>query len=96
MSDGRTEAPLRQRSAKGLPKPHTSIERTCRACGAGFIGLAFGKTGERGIWTNCGQWYCSVECAPPAAVGAPQGQAKREEGQRTRNDRADPAALTAP
>jgi hypothetical protein len=57
-------APLRQRSAKGLPKPHTSIERTCRECGASFIGLAFGKTGERGIWTDCGRWYCSVECAP--------------------------------
>lgn len=75
MSDaGRTEAPLRQRSAKGLPKPHTSIERTCRTCGASFIGLAFGKTGERGIWTDCGRWYCSVECAPTPPVA--QGEAQ--------------------
>lgn len=56
--------PVRQKSAKGLPKPTTSIERTCRKCGASFLGLAAGKTGEVGIWNDMA-WLCSVECAPP-------------------------------
>lgn len=53
--------PIRQESAKGLPKPETSIERRCHRCGASFIGLAAGKTGERGIWDNW-HWFCSKEC----------------------------------
>jgi hypothetical protein len=61
--------PIRQKSALGWPKPGTDIERRCRTCGASFIGLAPGKTGERGIWHGCHgwRWYCSVECAPAAA-----------------------------
>jgi hypothetical protein len=54
--------PLRQKSANGQPRPNTTIERTCRKCGASFIGLAAGKTGERGVWNNW-DWFCSVECA---------------------------------
>lgn len=59
-----TGYPIREKSANGKPKPKTSIERTCRKCKASFIGLAPGKTGERGIWTGLGSWYCSTECAP--------------------------------
>jgi hypothetical protein len=60
--------PIRQKSAHGQPKPNTSIERRCanRSCGASFIGLAPGKTGEAGIWRDW-RWYCSVECAPAQA-----------------------------
>ena len=58
--------PFRQKSAQGQPKPHTSIERRCQSCGASFIGLAPGKTGEAGLWHDW-QWYCSVECAPAEA-----------------------------
>ncbi len=54
-------SPIRQRSANGVPKPGTSIERRCVECGASFIGLAPGKTHERGIWDDW-QWFCSVEC----------------------------------
>jgi len=56
--------PLRQKSANGQPKPQTSIERRCHRCGASFIGLAPGKTGEAGIWDSKSNWYCSIECAP--------------------------------
>lgn len=55
--------PLRQESACGQPRPNTSLERTCKACDASFIGLAPGKTGERGIWTADWTWCCSAECA---------------------------------
>lgn len=49
---------IRQKSAEGKPKPTTSIERTCQGCGASFLGLAPGKTGERGVWREwC--WFCS-------------------------------------
>jgi hypothetical protein len=58
--------PVRQQSARGEPKPLSSITRRCKTCGACFIGLAFGKTGEAGIWHDW-RWYCSVECAPPEA-----------------------------
>ncbi len=54
--------PVRRKSACGQPRPNTSIERTCDACGASFLGLAAGKTGERGIWGGW-KWYCSAECA---------------------------------
>jgi hypothetical protein len=53
--------PIRQKSADGEPKPNTGIERRCRKCGASFIGLAPGKTGERGLWDQW-HWYCSEEC----------------------------------
>ena len=59
--------PIRQKSARGEPKPETSIERRCRSCGASFIGLAAGKTGEVGIWRGW-RWYCSVECAAREGV----------------------------
>ncbi len=62
--------PFRQKSAQGQPKPNTSIERRCQRCGASFIGLAPGKTGEAGIW-HAWRWYCSVECAPAEARPAP-------------------------
>lgn len=54
--------PVRQKSAAGQPKPLATIERTCKGCGAAFLGHAPGKTGERGIWQGW-RWYCSVECA---------------------------------
>lgn len=56
------EWPIRERSANGEPKPKTSIERTCRRCGASFIGLAAGRTGEQGVWSSVGEWFCSREC----------------------------------
>ena len=68
--DGPTSYPFRQKSAQGQPKPETSIERRCRRCGASFIGLAAGKTGEAGIW-HAWHWYCSVECAPAEAQPRP-------------------------
>jgi hypothetical protein len=55
--------PLRISSARGKPKPSTSIERTCRNCGASFLGLAPGKTGLRGVWREPLAWFCSTECA---------------------------------
>lgn len=69
--------PLRQKSAHGQPRPNTSIERRCEACGASFIGLAPGKTGEAGIWDARPRWWCSVECAPAAV--RPQPAATPEE-----------------
>lgn len=56
--------PFRQKSAKGQPRPNTTIERICRTCGASFVGLAAGKTGERGIWSSPLGWFCSIECTP--------------------------------
>lgn len=55
--------PIRQKSARGMPRPLNQFTRRCRTCGACFLGLAAGKTGERGIWTEWA-WFCSVECAP--------------------------------
>jgi len=55
--------PVREKSACGQPQPKTGIERTCEACGASFLGLAAGKTGERGLWVADWQWCCSAECA---------------------------------
>lgn len=55
--------PIRVKSAHGQPAPTTSIERTCRRCGASFRALAPGKTGERGLWSEAG-WWCSIECYP--------------------------------
>lgn len=63
VESGLPAHPVRERSVHGEPKPTTSIERTCRACGASFLGLAPGKTGLRGIWTERSTWFCSVECA---------------------------------
>ena len=60
MTESRS-VPIRRRSANGQPKPETFIERTCSNCGASFIGLAFGDTGQRGIWRSW-TWYCSMEC----------------------------------
>lgn len=54
--------PIRQKSAAGFPAPTFSIERRCHECGASFLLLAPGKTGERGIWADW-RWYCSQECA---------------------------------
>lgn len=59
--------PIRVRSAKGHPRPNSEIERRCHACGASFLGLAPGKTGERGLWDDW-HWYCSIECTPPAVL----------------------------
>lgn len=62
-----TDYPVRQKSVHGWPKPNTSIERRCRTCGASFIQLAPGKTGERGIWRDW-NWYCSAECDQTSAA----------------------------
>jgi hypothetical protein len=55
--------PIRYKSTHGQPPPTTTIERTCAKCKASFLGLAPGKTNERGIWADW-NWYCSKECAP--------------------------------
>lgn len=64
-----TDWPIREKSLNGEPKPLTSIERTCRKCGASFILTAPGKTHERGLWRDW-QWYCSRECDPTPAATA--------------------------
>lgn len=56
-----TDWPVRQKSANGQPKPSSEFVRSCRRCKASFIGLAPGKTGERGLW-DAWAWYCSQEC----------------------------------
>lgn len=66
--------PPRITSARGEPKPETSIERTCCNCGASFIGLAPGKTGLRGIWQRF-RWFCSTECAGVEPADAVRGLA---------------------
>jgi hypothetical protein len=53
--------PVRQKSAKGQPPEPWDMARTCRRCKASFLGLAAGKTGERGLWSWSG-WWCSQEC----------------------------------
>lgn len=58
-----TNRPVRVRSARGKPPPGSEFERRCQACGASFLGLAAGKTGERGLWDEM-HWYCSTECFP--------------------------------
>jgi hypothetical protein len=58
--------PIRRQSANGEPKPGTTIERVCAVCGASFLLLAPGKTGERGRWAFW-KWYCSQECYDKAA-----------------------------
>jgi len=63
-------APIRQRSCKGEPPPWSEFTRRCRSCGACFIGLAPGKTGERGLWgPNEMVWACSQECYDQALAG---------------------------
>ena len=66
LKSERIDCPVRQKSARGHPRPETSITRCCKTCGACFIGLAPGKTGERGIWRDW-RWYCSAECDPESA-----------------------------
>jgi len=56
--------PVRITSAHGKPAERNQFARSCRTCKASFLGLAAGKTGERGLWSRQG-WFCSVECAPP-------------------------------
>ena len=62
--------PVRQLSAKGQPAPFGDFTRRCQTCGACFIGLAVGKTGERGLWHEW-QWFCSVQCYPAALPATP-------------------------
>ena len=76
LGHSQSDVPIRQRSAHGVPKPETSIERTCRTCHASFLGLAAGKTGERGLWRDW-VWYCSIECDPEDGV---YPQASESEG----------------
>ena len=59
--------PIRQVSARGKPAEPSKSARTCANCHASFLGLAPGKTGERGLW-DMWSWYCSVECAPASLV----------------------------
>jgi len=59
--------PIRQVSARGKPAEPSKFARTCANCHASFLGLAPGKTGERGLW-DMWSWYCSVECAPASLV----------------------------
>ena len=53
--------PVRQKSAHGNP-PRRRFMRFCHRCTADFLGLAAGKTGERGLWDDSGAWWCSQEC----------------------------------
>ena len=52
--------PIRQKAAH-TPRPASHFERHCATCGASFVALAPGTTGERGIWRSW-VWYCSQEC----------------------------------
>lgn len=54
--------PIREKSLNGQPPRRESIVRGCDECGADFLAAAPGKTGLRGIWTECGRWLCSIEC----------------------------------
>jgi len=58
-----TDYPIRQKSAVGRPRPESHFERVCGNCGAAFLPLAPGVTGERGISREW-RWYCSTECDP--------------------------------
>lgn len=64
-----SEWPIRQQSAHGYPKATWDMERTCCRCGASFLGLAPGATGERGIWIANWWWVCSQECADAEVSG---------------------------
>ncbi len=52
--------PVRQHTPHPTP-PARKFMRRCDECGADFMALATGKTGERGLWTDTG-WFCSREC----------------------------------
>ena len=55
--------PIRQKRAQGTSDTAGQFGRRCVKCGAGFLDLAFGKTGECGLWeANSMRWYCSQEC----------------------------------
>lgn len=56
---------IRARPVAGAPKA-TQFRRGCGTCGADFLALAPGKTGERGIWRDW-IWYCSAACDPAGA-----------------------------
>jgi hypothetical protein len=60
MTDHVKAIPIRQKSTGGQP-PARPFMRRCHRCSADFLGLAAGKTGERGLWHE-GRWYCSQEC----------------------------------
>lgn len=67
--------PIRKKSAQGRPRPLYSITRGCAACGACFLQLAAGKTGERGLWKDW-RWYCSLECAQADLVARIEAKGK--------------------
>lgn len=52
---------VRQESANGQPPARSKFFRSCKRCDADFLGLAPGKTGERGLWKDWA-WFCSQEC----------------------------------
>lgn len=54
--------PIRQHTPRPVVRPDSRFARACDTCGASFLALAPGKTGERGIWRDW-QWFCSQECA---------------------------------
>lgn len=70
-----SETTVRVRSAKGQP-PCRKFMRRCAYCEADFLGLAPGKTGLRGLWDNCGDWWCSVECYDRDHADAPYDAAE--------------------
>ena len=53
--------PVREKSVNGEPAREWDMERGCYRCGASFLKLAPGATGERGIWQDW-HWFCSREC----------------------------------
>lgn len=57
--------PIRQKSAKGIPREDNPFGRRCVVCEASFMRLAPGLTGERGLWggPTGWSWFCSAECA---------------------------------
>jgi len=60
-----SDVPIRQRTPRPPVPPDSRFARRCVTCGSGFLNLAPGKTGERGIWREW-SWFCSAECAPEA------------------------------
>ena len=53
--------PVRLKSALKVTDDY-QFARHCAECGASFLLLAPGKTGERGIWRPPLIWFCSVDC----------------------------------
>lgn len=65
-----SEYVIRQKSARGQPRPTSEFERRCKTCGASFLQLSPGRTGEAGVWVDDWVWVCSRECEKVRKVGS--------------------------